>query len=393
MDRATEMKLEARLGLVAARMTIYEPFIGAVASKLPRRVVPEGTAWTDGTEIVFAKSFMDKQDDEQLFGLMLHEALHVVLMHMWRGEGLDHDTFNDATDGVINYYIRSKNYKLPHGGVEFPWITEKMDAEEVYARLMKGNDKKPKSGGGSSGNEGGDEDGPGGKNSQNRGGGWDGSGDLRRATDQSQEADVRASIITAAKMAKACGDKSLLVERILGGGLTPNVPWADEVLALLTSSSRDDFSYVRVNRRMLSSGVYLPAMHSPAMDGLVIGFDTSGSVGQKEADRMGAEITGIVESLNPAWVKVVYCDAKVQHVQHFERGDEIKLEVRGGGGTRFSPVFQYVASLEEPIAALIYLSDLQGPFNDIDVPDYPVIWGNTYDKAQAPFGKTVFVKV
>lgn len=400
MDKAAVARLEHRLSLVFARMTINEPFIAAVGTKMPRRIVPEGTAWASETELGFALSFCERWDDDKLFGLALHEVMHVVLMHMWRTEDRDPEMFNNACDAVINRYIKSKNYALPDGGILYSWVTDDMDAETVYQKLMR--DKPPSEGGSGqpspAGNGEGSGDGqgedtqPGGADAQGKGS-WEGKGDLRKATDKAQEADIRASIMTAAKMAKACGDNSLLVRRILDGGLTPKVAWADEILADLTSTSRDDFSYRRVNRRMLASGIYLPAMHSDGMGGLVIGFDTSGSVGSAEADRIGAEIKGIAAMLNPTWIKVVYCDSEVQHVQHFDRGDEITLEVQGGGGTRFSPVFEYVDTLDEPVAALIYLSDLQGPFSDIDIPEYPVYWGNTYDDSKAPFGKTVRVRV
>jgi predicted metal-dependent peptidase len=389
-------QFEERLSLVSARMTIYEPFIAAVMTKLPRKVVQSGTAYTNGSEVAFAEPFCEPLDDDQLFGLMLHEAMHVVFMHMWRRESRDPYQWNVATDAVINAYIRSKRYSLPDGGVFIPWVTPEMDAETVYAKLQQegGNtgkgegtsgDGQPQPGESAPGDDGALED----------HGGWGGTGDLQDAVDEAQEADIRAGIMTAAKMAKACGDKSALVERILGGGLTPKVHWADEVRAILTSNSKDDFTYQRVNRRMLTSGVYLPAMHSPAMGGLVIGFDTSFSVGPAEANQIAAEIQGIVDDLCPEWVEVVYCDTKVAGTQRFERGDELTLEVKGGGGTRFKPVFDYANALNEQVAALIYLTDMCGPLDELEPPDYPVIWGNVYGHfgSRVPFGKEVRVIV
>jgi predicted metal-dependent peptidase len=389
MSDLVNKTLLKRLDLAAARMTIMEPFIAAVMTKLPRRVVPTGTAWTDGSQLAFSSTFCDPLNDDELFGLMLHEAMHVVLMHMWRRDHRDPRLFNQACDAVINRYIRSKNYKLPAGGVDYSWVTDAMDAEEVYAKLAQ--DPPPPSSGGSSGNsdaQPGDEDAHG-------LGSWGDKGDMRDATDQAQEADVRASIMTAAKMAKACGDKSALVERILGGGLESTVHWSDEVRAILTSSSRDDFTFARVNRRMLASGIYLPAMHSPAMDGLVIGFDTSGSVGVREANQIAAEIRAVVEDLNPAWVEVVYCDSQIAGVQRFERGEDLKLEVMGGGGTRFKPVFDRIEERGEPIAALIYFTDMLGPLMEIPTPSYPVVWANVYGRmgSEIPFGKEVRVHV
>ena len=394
--------LEKRLSETAAKMTMQEAFIAAIFTKLPRRTVVGGTAWTNGSEFVFAEDFCEKQDNDQLFGLCLHEAMHVVCMHMWRRESRDPGLWNIATDAWINHFIlrvfnKGQGYKLPDNGVRIPWVTPEMDAETIYDRLRQ--ECCPRGGGGS-GDGDGDSHGAGGANAhkgegEHGNGGFGGTGDLREALDEAQCADMKASIMAAAKMAKACGDKSLLLDRILGGGLNASVNWLNELRALMTSSARDDYSYHRVNKRFISSGLYLPSLHSDSMGGLVIGVDTSGSVGNKELAQIAGEIHGIAEDVCPDWIEVVYCDSEVKGMQRFERGEALVLTAKGGGGTRFKPVFDYVEEMGERIATLIYLTDMCGSFNNIATPGYPVIWANVHGElgSDIPFGKEVRVYV
>lgn len=392
-----------RISKAASRMTIREPFIASLFTKLPYRTVPTGTAWTNGSEYVFAEEFCDPLTDEELFGLAIHETLHVVFMHMWRRNGRQHTIWNVANDAVINAMIRDMGYKLPKGGVEIPWVEADMDSEIVYNKLMQ--ECKDQTGGSGkpapSGNK--DDDGAGGGNGgqdgeqhpEHGGGGWNGTGDIRDAESQADRADLEATITAAAKMAKACGDKSVVVQRILGDALAPIVSWIDELRTMMTSASNNDFTYRKVNRRMLSQSVYLPAMYSEAMGGVVVAIDTSGSVGGPELDRAAAEISSLAKEVSPEFILVVYCDSKVAGTQRFESDETIVLNPKGGGGTAFKPVFDYVDTLNENIACLVYLTDMCGNLNFGPIPSYPVIWGNFYGNmgSELAFGKEVRVHV
>lgn len=392
--------LEERLSLIASKMTFQEPFIAAVYAKLERKVVKKGTAGTNGVIVEFATEFCDTLTDDELMGLSLHEAMHVVLMHSWRRGNRRPDVFNIACDAFINDTLIKMGYSLPSGGVNseahnksIPWTTTDISAEEIYARLMKDDPPPPEGGGEQGGGDGGQGDGDstGGKTG---GGGWDGRGDLSDAPDQATETDIEAAIVTAAKMSKACGNGGALVDIVLGGGLTPKVSWVETLRHVMTAAARDDYTYARHNKRYTAAGLYMPVLYSEGMGGMVVGVDTSGSMGQSELNQIAAEITAICEDCHPEWVEVIYCDTKVRHTERFQYGEAIELHARGGGGTRFTPVFDYIEDMGERIAVLVYFTDLCGNL-DITPPEYPTVWGTTYgygDK-EVPFGEVVEVTV
>lgn len=349
------MTHQERLDLAFSKMGIREPFIAAVMTKIPREVsdsVP--TAATNGKWIRFNPEFMDKCDDQQLFGLCLHEAMHIILMHMWRRGDRNPQLWNYANDAIINSYIRKKKYKLPEGGVDESWVTDDMDSEYVYNKLKDKYDE--------------DEQGA---------GGFGGEGDIEDAPDEATKADLEATIIASAEMAKACGEGSGLVNSILKNLGKPKVDWRNELRAMMTSATNDDYTYRRPSRRFIGQGIYLPSLHNDGLGGILVGIDSSASMTQEELGQIATEITQIASDLNPEFVQVVYCDTDIMGEQHFDRGDDIELHCKGGGGTRFKPVFDYATNYHQPVVGMIYFTDMEGNIDECDEPPFPVIWANT----------------
>lgn len=386
--------LEERLDLIAAQMTLREPFIGAVYTKLDRQIVTHGTAATNGVYVKFAREFCDPLNDNELFGLALHEAMHVILMHPWRREGRHPVKWNIANDAFINKTIRTMKYELPEGGVDIDWVTTEMSSEEIYAKLSD-DDIDENSSGGDGAPEDGDEDSDS-TGGTSGGGGWDSTGDLEDAPDgDATQADIEASILTAAKMAKAAGDGSKLIDIVLSGELEPTVSWEETLRHVMNSAARNDYSFAHVNKRYVASGIYMPSLHSQSIGGMVVGIDTSCSMSQEELNQIASEVNAIFEDCRPDWVEVVYCDTQIKGTQRFYDGDVVELEAKGRGGTAFAPVFEHVQQLGEPIAAMVYFTDLYGSLA-IETPDYPVVWGVTGGSSRnrdVPFGEVVSVHV
>lgn len=408
--------LERRLEGAFTRLGLLEPFIAAVVSRLPRTVVKDNprirTAGTDGAQLWFDETWCQKLNTQELFGLVVHEALHCVLMHPWRRESRNPTLWNIANDGVINAYILARGYKLPAGGVHLSWVTEDMDSEVAYERLRKETQNAPKpqaqqsqgggqgqgddGSGGSGGGQGddGDDDGDGrGPGHPKHGhGGFDGTGDLHDATTDATKADMEATIAVAAQMAKDCGHGSKLIDRILGKVGSPTVHWQDVLRSMMTEAAAADYTYMRFSRRFIGSGLYMPSMRSENLGGLAVGFDTSGSMGQKEADRIAAELHAIVSDLRPAFIEVIYCDDEVTSVQRFEADDDLVLKPKGGGGTAFAPVFEHVDSTGDHYCGLIYFTDMESyDLGRLREPAFPVIWADLSgnNRAKLPFGTRV----
>jgi predicted metal-dependent peptidase len=380
------MALMDRIDLAYSKLGLREAFIAAVMTRVKREVSDKvSTAGTNGNWVRFNPTWCEKLTDEELFGLVLHEACHVVLMHMWRREGRDPKIWNVANDAIINAYIKSRGWQLPKGGVHIGWVKEEHSSEYVYNKLKEQQQEQQKNGSSSGDGEGDEED-------NTNGGGFDGQGDLHDAQDDATRVDMEATIVAAAKMAKDCGQGSALIDRVLEKVGEPMVRWQDVCRSMMTESCAADYTYMRPSRRFIGSGLYLPSLRSDALGGLAIGFDTSGSMGPKECNQIAAEIQAIVDDLQPEFVEVVYCDYAVTRVERFERDELLELRPSGGGGTRFQPVFEHFANTGERYCGMIFFTDMEGNLQECEEPPFPTIWADIgYSHPPEPFGTRVKV--
>ena len=111
----------------------------------------------------------------------------------------------------------------------------------------------------------------------------------------------------------------------------------------------------------------------------------------KLLQQIAGELNDIKVRVKPERLVVIYCDAKVNHVDEFGPSDEIELSMRGGGGTDFRPVFDYIEQNDLDPRCLVYFTDTFGDFPD-EQPDYPVLWGILAKGGKVPWGESVLVE-
>jgi predicted metal-dependent peptidase len=119
-------------------------------------------------------------------------------------------------------------------------------------------------------------------------------------------------------------------------------------------------SWKRPNRRF--SHAYLPSMSGPSVRRIVAAVDTSGSIDDDILARFAVALERIQDAFG-CEIDVVSIDSRIRNVQQFQRGEQIELVAKGGGGTSFTPAFHYFRKLEEEgidVAGVIYLTDLEG---------------------------------
>jgi predicted metal-dependent peptidase len=152
-------------------------------------------------------------------------------------------------------------------------------------------------------------------------------------------------------------------------------------------AARDDFSFARRSRR--EGEALLPGMESGEAN-LVVAVDTSGSIPREALEDFLEEVDALKGQIR-ASIALLLCDAALAQgmPSRFFPWEPIALPdtVAGGGGTRFTPVFEWVES--EPVRpdALLYFTDAEGEFPE-RAPDYPVMWLVT-GNAPVPFGERV----
>jgi predicted metal-dependent peptidase len=349
--------------------------VGIASILLPLELIESDqhdTMATDGKSIYYNPKFVDEHTDEEIEGVLIHEGCHVIWEHPLRKKNRNHALWNVACDYVINAYLTyDLGMDLPTGGL-LDKKYHRMSAEQVYHILD--NDEEA----------------------------------LQEAKDQMAEANdsdddfkplsadaldqlsnaIRKQVVLGDKLSSLDGNKSATEGRV-GEMRSASVDWKNHLRDCLESVVAKDYSWSRLNKRHAWRGVNLPSKVRSADGGeIAIAIDTSGSVSQAELDYMASETQQMMLDCGIDKVRVCYCDHVVRKNSDDEwwdkfdltMGDEIQFKFRGGGGTRFDPVFnllnEYTDDAED-IRALIYFTDGWGYADADSEPNIPVFWGLT----------------
>lgn len=388
--QTVQLTPDKKISTACSAITITQPFFGAFVLRTNIREATDEeskkitTMATDGREIIWNRKFVDGLSVPEVVGVLVHEVLHIVFKHMLRRSGRDPAKWNTACDYVIDPIVLSMGLKLPTGpDLEHHHDTQYdgKSAEQVYALLPD----EPPSGKGYGSGIGGVTD------MKNE----DGSS-MSQSEADTAEMEIDQLTIIAAESAKHRGD--------LPGGLAehvkklrePKVDWQSVLRRFVGGDFPEGYNTRRPNRPMYHLfDMIEPTIEKTGVGHIVLAIDTSGSVSNDELAQFLGEMNSISEEMQPELITVIHCDAAIQKVQEFERGELIdgsNIKFKGRGGTAVQPVFKYVEKNIEKLDRLIYFTDMEiGDWGR--APDYPVLWVSTSRNAKGPYGETTYVQV
>ena len=382
------------------------------------------TAATDGTRIYFSPAFMDRITDSELDFVLMHEILHIVLMHCSRGKELNSQLYNIAADIVVNSNILASNNGA-HETITLAEFGESMHlapngheganytAEEVYKMLLEKSERErddpmPKDGQSKSAGDGQGE----GKRENGQGmskgrphkkresgtySGWDDHSQwkdmdpierdewIKRLRDAAEAISVREAMT-------GCGSLPLCARRILKELTRPETDWR-AVLDAFVEEEIVDYSFSPPDRRFSESEFFLPDFNETEekVENILFMIDTSGSMSDALVTKVYSEVKGAIDRFHGRLQGFLgFFDAAVVPPEPFSDEEEfLVIRPRGGGGTSFHAVFRYVAEeMEEPPASIVILTDGQAPFPEEKAArGIPVLWVIVGDKITPPWGK------
>lgn len=362
MNQVTQKITKARTALI-----LEQPFFGMLAMRLHLVATDRvPTLAVDGKTIFYNEEFVNGLTHELTKSAIGHEVMHCVLDHMYRRQGREPRRWNQAGDYVINPMLEDAGLELGKGWLYNPAFAGKT-TDEVYNLLPESNEDDKS-------NDPLDqvED-----------------GDANQADGSMTSTDWKIAAVQAATEANKIGKLPGSLQRFVEKLTEPQVDWREVLRSFITERARDDYSWMRPNRRLAGQGIFMPGLYSEAMGEIAVVIDTSGSITDKTLAKFGTEIQGIVDNTRPSKVHVIYCDAEVNHADTFGLGEPLKFEGHGGGGTDFRPPFKYIEENQITPICLVYLTDLYGPHGD--APEYPVMWCCTSDEV-APWGMTLKIE-
>ncbi len=432
MAELDQDKIQTKLAAARTRLILDKPFLGALVLRLPmKEASPEWcpTTGTDARHFYYNPEYINSLTLAQTQFMLAHEALHCALSHFSRRHHRVLHRWNLACDYAINPLLVEDGLTPPYDTLimdEYKGMT----AEEIYPLLQEDDSQETidqhlydeNSDGSGDGDQ---EDEPPSDNpppeqqkekeqqkqpkdlsEQGDSGGRNPDRQQDNADNQPQpgvspqpppltpeereplEIQWQQRTAGAAQQAIQAGKMDGAMARMIDHLLQPRLPWRMLLARYMTSTARDDYSYMRQSRRSQGNAI-LPSLHSSQVD-VVVAVDTSGSIRDHEIQEFLSEIAALKGQMR-ARVTLIPCDATIAEGAPwvFEPWEALSLEteISGGGGTDFRPVFQWVEAQSIKPEILVYFSDLEGQFPEL-APAYPVLW-LVKGKEKPPWGQRI----
>lgn len=369
------------------RLLLKFPWYGQLVLRLKTKALDNDaqcpTAATDGVYLYYNPKWFEKLSETERLFTLAHEVRHCALLHMTRRGHRDAQLWNIAADLRINLDLQKEGIgQMPKGGLLDASVGDN-STERIYHDLQK-NMKKVKqlTSGGNGWNFGGVMDAPQqgqGKSKQGQGQQANQGQGQEQASSSSTgdlENDWKVAVEQASFAAKKAGRDPLGVDVVLKVTRESKTDWRDVLRKYVTTMG--DFSWMRANRRFVGQGIYLPGQTKTRLKRVVFALDTSGSIAcsPELMGKLASEASAIMTQAEawPEVVTIIYCDAAVQGC-HDCQGEELSFAPKGGGGTAFQPVFDFIQQQEwrDEVQVLFYLTDLEC-FDKPQKPSYDVVW-------------------
>jgi len=364
-QQAADLFVNARTELL-----LREPFFGQLALYLrptqdPARKVR--AVATDGRHIFYNPDWVNSLQPGLLRTSIAVCVLRTLLQHVTRRNGRDPFIWGIASSAVVNKMLKDAGFKMHKDSFLIPGLGDK-SVEQVYERLKENSEEIPPE-------------------------------ELETMLPPPPDMDIEeteqewkaAAVSAANSVTSQGGSVPGPMQRFISELVDPKVPWREVLRRFITQLNQDDYSFARPNKKFLAHGMFMPGLFGEGMGPVAVAIDTSGSIDQATLDAFAAEIRAIASNVRPSNVKVIYCDAEVNHVDEFGPGEEMTFKLHGGGGTDFRPPFTLLEKDDVPPEAFIYLTDMMGAF-PANPPSFPTLWCATTDRV-GPFGETIQLEV
>lgn len=387
-------KMNARDKLIKSRvaMLLKYPFWGPLAARLRL----EECDWcptiaTDGRVFYYNPEFIAKLDDQEMIFGFAHELGHIIFDHMTRRGDREPQVWNMAGDYVINNMLVREGIGRAIQAVPILMDSKYTGktADEVYDELMANavEIKMPFDMHLDPDNEGDGEGSSGDKDGKGR-------PKMKPLTEEEKKAlrdEWREAVLQAAKNAGA-GNVPGDIQRLVKDITEPVMDLKDLLRIQFSGSLKSDYTWMRPNRKSWHTGAVLPGQLPGEELDIVVALDASGSIGEDMLSDFLGMVQGSLDQFTSYRVRIVTFDTSVYNEDEFTADDGRDMgeyDIKGGGGTMFECVWQWMKDNEIQPHQLVMFTDGYpcGSWGDPDYCDTLFVVHGSRD-ITAPFGIT-----
>jgi len=391
---------EAEIKISRAKISLQksQPFwayLSLYLKPIETKQVPTMAVDINGN-LLYNSEFVNGLNDEEMLGLIAHELGHIIFMTFSRGEKLNHQVFNIASDISINQILKDNNFVLPNGvlwsdydnniqvyGKVVKDVPSKQSEEiyyEIYDDLKDKLKKQLKSGKFKVGEDGIEIDiedlGYEVEGSTNDGSGKAKSIDShiksnKKMSKEETEAKLKEwtnRVVEAGTISRMAGNEPKGLERIIGQLHSSKIGWKQLLQRYIQSYIPSNYTYQSPSKKSISSGYFMPNVEKERVE-IYCCVDLSGSIGEKEMVEFLSEIVGIAKAYREKIKFHLWAhETSVNDKYIIENGsvDKIlKLKMHGGGGTSHTDCFEQLRK-ERDCKCCIFFTDGFSDLNSID---------------------------
>jgi len=377
------MQLDTKLSQAKAKLLVDYPYFGTLAAKLELVINDDIESFkSDGKKLEFREEYLNELDLSEVEFILANGAMHASLAHELRREKRSGWLWQMATDIAINDMLLENGLDMPYGA-EYRKRFSGMYAEEIYAELKADilrddedleyeadntDDIEP--------NE------------------KEGESDASTQTQEELQEEILQEQLLAEEAISLLeselkhGDAPQSIERFFKIDGFGKVDWREEIRIALQKYFLDDYTLLPPSKKLLYTGIYLPSSISQTFR-LVIAIDSSGSVDEELLNQFLTEVNFLMSLVSHYEIELLVCDDKIHSHKTFYSGDSLSVDLQGGGGTDFRPVFSYIEENFDDVKLLLYFTDLEGFFPK-DPSSYEVKWVSHQSK-DVPFGEVILI--
>jgi len=376
-------KTEEKISQAKAKLLVEYPYFGTLASKIDVVINDDIEAFkSDGQKLQINSDYLQNLELSEMEFVFANGAMHASLAHEMRKKNRSGWLWQMATDMAVNDMLVQNGFNMPYGA-QYRERFSGMYAEEIYAELKDDilrddedleyeadnsddvqNEKQEKSD----------------QKEQNQ----QTLQELEEEILQEQLFAEEAISLLESKM--QTGEVPVAIERFFEIEDFGKVDWRNELRNALDKYFRDDYVFMPPSKKLLYSGIYLPSNVSQTFR-LVIAVDSSGSINKELLDEFLSEVNFLMTLVQNYQIELLVCDEKVHSHKTFYSGEKLEAEVKGGSGTDFRPVFDFVQKHFDDVKLLLYFTDLNGTFPST-LPNYEVKWVSPKE-SEIPFGTLI----
>ena len=369
-----------KISQAKARLLVNYPYFGTLASKLELVLNNDIEAFkSDGIKLEYNSEYIEKLELSEMEFIFANGAMHASLAHEARRNDRSAWLWQMATDMAINDMLVENGLDMPYGA-QYRKRFAGLYAEEIYAELKADILREDEDLEYEADNADDIED----KKDDRR----DKPQTQQQTVEELQEEILQEQLLAEEAIALLekefkKGEVPSSIERFFSIDYVRKIDWREELKSALDRYFRDDYTLLPPSKKLLSYGIYLPSSISQTFR-LVIAVDSSGSVNEELLNSFLSEVNFLMSLVQNYAIELLVCDDKIHSHKTFYTGDSLDVELKGGGGTDFRPVFRFVEENFDDVKLLLYFTDLEGTFPS-EPPNYEVKWV-TQNEKEVPLG-------